>query len=198
MIRTGRIVFCFALLFSLALFAGIQGFSQAIPTADRKSEISFFGGGSVVMPQPDFYKNNQKGYVFGADYTRFMHFGLDPSIELRALISPVDEEVGENVYSGGIKLEHRFRRFHPYGDFLVGAGTIKFNQSNFFYGYNNGRRSDNSTVLTYGGGVDVDVWRNWGLKGDFQDSHWNTGGNVIFHPRSLNLAVVYRLRFRNH
>ena len=195
--RTGKAFCNFALLFfAVTIFAGTQGFGQAIATADRGAEISVFAGGSYIQPQPDFYTNNQMGYLFGADYTRFLHrFYVDPSVEFRVSISPVDEEVGENVYSGGLKVEHRFQRFHPYGNFLVGEGTIKFNQNNFFYGFNNNRPPDNSIVLTYGGGVDVDVWRNFGLKADYQGSHWHTGNEVTFHPRSLNMAVVYRLRF---
>jgi opacity protein-like surface antigen len=195
--RTAKTVVCAALLFAAALFVNVQGVGQATYTATiDRPPISVFAGGSYVDPQPDFYKNNQTGYVFGIDYTHSFHrFYVDPSIEVRGSISPVDEEVGENVYSGGLKLEHQYRRFHPYGDFLVGSGTIKFNQNNFFYGFNNGRRPDNSIVLTYGGGVDVDVWHNLGLKADYQWSHWNTGGNVIFHPRSANAAVYYRFGF---
>lgn len=185
-----------ASLFFAATITGTRATAQASPTADLKSGIMVFAGGSALQPQPEFYKNTQKAYLFGADYTRYIHkFYVDPSLEVRALISPIDEEVGENVYSGGLKLEHAYGRFHPYGDFLVGSGTIKFAPYSFYYG-NNNRGSDNSIVLTYGGGVDVDVWRNLGLKADFQGSHWNTGGTVVFHPRSYNLAVTYRFGSR--
>jgi len=178
------------------MLASIEGFGQAVSTADRKAEISVFAGGSIVQPQPDLYKNNQTAYVFGADYTRFINrFYVNPSLEVRALISPIEEEVGEDVYSGGLKVDHKYRMIHPYGDILFGYGKIKFNQENFYYGYHDGWKDDDSVVLTYGGGADIDVWRNYGVKVDYQGSHWNTGGNVIFHPKSLNFAVVYRFRF---
>ena len=184
-----------ALFFAVAgLLTAERGVAQASPTATiDRPPITIFAGGSYIQPQPDFYKNNQMAYFFGLDYTRYTpRFYVDPSIEVRALISPIDEEVGENVYSGGLKLSHTyFRRIRPYGDILIGSGTIKYVAGHFGPTVT----SDNSIVYTYGGGVDFDVYRTLGLKADYQGSRWHTGTDVTFHPRSLNFAVFYRFGF---
>ena len=191
--RSWKTAFCAALFFAVGLFAVEPGVAQATYTATlAEPPIAVFAGGSYIQPQPEYYKNNQMAYLFGADYTKYLHrYYVDPSIEVRALLSPLDEEVGENVYSGGLKLSHTYlHRIRPYGDFLVGAGTIKYDPVKY-----NNERSDNSIVLTYGGGVDFDVFHNIGLKADYQGSRWHTGTNVYFHPKSLNFAVYYRFGF---
>jgi opacity protein-like surface antigen len=177
-------------IFAMGTIGSVQGFGQAAYTATQTvPQFTVFAGGSYIQPQPDYYKNNQKAYLFGADYNFSYHrFYVNPSVEVRALISPVDEEVGERVYSGGLKLSHTYRRrFSPYGDLLIGTGTIEYSPAR----YGAGTPSDNSVVYTYGGGVDVNIWHNLGLKADYQGSRWHTGANSTFHPRSLNLGVIY-------
>lgn len=194
MSRTWTTVFRTAFVLAVATCAAARGFSQATYTATQQlPQFTIFAGGSIIQPQPDYYKNNQKAYLFGADYNfSFHHFYVDPSLEARALISPVEEEVGEKTFSGGLKLSHSYHgRYRPYGDFLVGTGTITYLPA--LYGPN--AFSDNSIVYTYGGGVDIDIWRHVGLKVDYQGSRWHTGVNTTFHPRSLNLGVVYSFGF---
>ncbi len=195
MSRTWTTVFRTALLlvFAMGTIGSVQGFGQAAYTATQPfRQFTVFAGGSYIQPQPEYYKNNQKAYLFGADYNFTYHrFYVDPSVEVRALISPVDEEVGERTYSGGLKLSHTFLgRYRPYGDFLIGTGTIDYAPARY-----GNQPSDNSIVYDYGGGVDVDIWRNVGLKADYQGSRWHTGSNVVFHPRSFNLGVIYSFGF---
>ena len=160
--------------------------AQARLTADKRADVSVFAGGSSV--DADYGSDRQMGYLFGADYTRFMHFFLAPSVEVRGSISPIGDAVGENVFSGGLKLQHTFRRYQPYADFLIGYGSIKFAPSLRYV-------ADSSVVYTYGGGVDIYALRHFSVKLDLQTSNWNTGENVTYSPNAVSVGVVYHIPF---
>ncbi len=177
------------------LFLGLAltgtAFGQAGTTADRSADVNVFAGVSHVDPD---YGEPQVGYVFGADYTRFFrHLYAAPSLELRATISPKGRTVGENVYSGGLKLEHLYhRRYHAYVDALAGWSKINF----VIPAHAPGgivESSDTGLALTYGGGVDVDVFRNYAVKADFQGSSWRGLDIGTLSPSALTVGVVYHI-----
>ena len=68
------------------------------------------------------------------------------------------------------------RNFHPYADFLFGAGHIFFTQPPA-----PGYRSDKSVVYSYGGGMDFDVHGNFAAKIDFQAQSWNWALKSLGH-----------------
>jgi opacity protein-like surface antigen len=184
--------------FALGVATAGSAAAQASLTADRSADVNVFFGGSRVSP--DFGKA-QSGYAFGADYTRFFkHLYAAPSLELRATISPTGRSVSEHTYSGGLKLEHEyFRRYHAYADLFGGVGYISYVPYVIAPG-GVVETHDSSFVVTYGGGVDIDLYRRFALKLDYQGSHWNTLDIGTLSPKSLTIGVVYHLpqSFRRH
>jgi hypothetical protein len=163
--------------------------AQAEPAASKIGEISAYGAYSHVWP--DYDPGTDNGAIFGLDYTRFLHWVLTPSLELRGKVAS-GPNVNERTWGGGIRGEHRFGNFYPYADFLVSSGTINFNQpiidvSGKLY------KSDNSIVYSVGGGVDYDITRHFAARFDYQFEHWNLATTQSFTPQALSIGVVYHL-----
>jgi hypothetical protein len=85
------------------------------------------------------------------------------------------------------------QRLHPYVNFLIGEGYIVFNHP-FIPGYT----QDNSVIKALGAGIDVDVYRNFLVKGDFQNQLWNFGNNFTLSSKAWTLGVAYRIPFKPH
>jgi hypothetical protein len=161
--------------------------AQSLATASRSAEFSAFTGVSYI--KPDYGSKDQLGFFLGGDYTRFYRL-VSPSLEVRASISPVGSTVGERIYSGGLKLSHPLRRFSPYGDFLIGAGTLRYDTPLFLTG--GGRlSSDNGMVYTFGGGVDIPVTRHFSAKVDAQYNSWSLGTDATLTPFQVNVGFVW-------
>jgi outer membrane autotransporter protein len=54
-----------------------------------------------------------------------------------------------------------------------------------------------STVFSYGGGLDVDVFRQYQLKLDMQQQYWLLGDQP-FKPWIATVGVTYRFHFRDY
>lgn len=161
--------------------------AQAVRTAGKTADITVFGGYQRVHPDYGPYSSN--GGIFGVDFTRYFHLPVVPSLEFRANFNS-NIAVQEHTYLFGLRAAVPFRHFLPYGDFLVGPGTIDFP-------YNVGYTHDNSVVYSYGGGIDIPVTRNFALKLDAQGQHWNTG-NLTYTPTLGTVGVTYTIPFRPH
>ncbi len=185
-------------LLKVLVLLGIAGtaFGQSHATASKTSGLGIFAGGSYV--KPGLGRPAQGGFLFGLDYTSYLfpHFYLVPSLEARGTISPktgsASDDVGENTFGGGIRVDHTYSRYTPYADFLISAGTIKYGAPapNGHGGLTN---SNNSFVLSYGGGVDIRIVHYLAAKVDVQGSRWNTNPDVspTFHPAQIGFGVVY-------
>lgn len=159
--------------------------SQARQTATKSADIAVFGG--WVGAHPDYGPYNSYGGMFGADYTRYFHSPVVPSLEFRANFHS-NIVVKEHSYVVGLRAVAPFRLIRPYADFLVGPGTIDFP-------YNIGYTHDDSVVYSYGGGVDVPVFRNFEFRADLQGQHWNLQP-LTYTPSLLTLGVRYTIPFR--
>ena len=181
------------LLVILFFTSPVRVFCQAIPVAQRTSELKAFG--LYTYSNPDFGGHNSgAGTVFGADYMRRFNWLLTPGLEFRVRISP-GPTVSQKTFGGGIRVEHPIRQFHPYADFLISHGSMSFSDP-FFNPVGPYDKTDTSLVLTYGGGVDVSVFRQWGVRGDFQSERWtNFGNNLTLAPWSLSVGAVYHFQF---
>ncbi len=179
--------FLAALAAAVGLLNAPTASAQAERTASKSADISVFGG--FQSAQPDYGPYTSYGGVFGADFTRYLHFPVEPSLEFRANFNS-NVAVTEHSYVVGLRAAVPLGLFKPYGTFLVGPGTIHFP-------YNPGYTGDNSVVYSYGGGVDVHVIRNFSAKFDFQAQHWNTG-EFTYAPTLSTLGIVYTLPFRPH
>ncbi|AFL86942.1 hypothetical protein Terro_0603 [Terriglobus roseus DSM 18391] len=116
----------------------------------------------------------------GAGFTVPHLHHIEPALDIRYNYV-TNESISQSVFSGGLRVAYNVSRFHPYGDLLVGAGTINFKQVNpAFSDYTR----DNSLVYTYGGGLDVDVTRSVALRFDFQQQRWRLeDASPPFYPR---------------
>ena len=190
----------FSVLFlpaSILLVGAPHLHAQADPTATRQVELSAFGTFSIVNPdRAVFYPQNSNrnfGATFGFDYTRYVSPWLTPSLELRTKFA-TGTSVNESTYGGGLRVEHRFGSFYPYGDFLMSYGTITFNHPDLTLPgppYTH----DDAFVTSFGVGCDIDVTQRWTARVDYQFEHWKVSYNSIFNPHALSFGVLYRIPF---
>lgn len=190
-----RSLFCawlvaYVVLLTLGLSGKAQ--AQAVPTARQQVRVSAFGMVSAVNPKYGGAKKNIGGTV-GADLNLWgIGSRLSPSFEFRAVGSG-GRVSNQYAYLVGPRLEARFGRFHPYGDFLFGYGKIVFNRSD-----TPSYQRDKAFVMAYGGGVDIDLSRNWALRVDGQAQRWRlTQYQPAFYPLQGSVGVRYRFHFHN-
>ena len=171
----------------LALSVPPDASAQAVRTASKSADISAFAG--FQDADPAYGPDHAAGGMFGVDFTRYFRFRVEPSLEVRAnFIS--NTYASEHTFLFGVRAAVPFHGVRPYADFLVGPGTIHF-PLNFGY------LGDNSTVYSYGGGLDVPVYRSFSLKLDVQGQHWNTG-EFRYTPTLGTVGVAYTIPFRPH
>jgi hypothetical protein len=170
--------------------------AQAGPTASRRA--SFAGFGEVAIQRAGYRPSTNAGVVLGGTFTVHTLRYLSPSLEARGSYTR-GSDVALKTILGGIRLEPKLERIHPYGNVLVGRGSIVFvhpgrHPDGSLYS------NDDSIIFNYGGGLQYDLRENWAVQAEFQRQEWNLGGNpqVRFHPNGFNFGVVYRIPFRAH
>ncbi len=179
-----RFAFC---LFAFSSFFAQEASAQASSTASKAAAVSVFAG--LDVSDPAYGPNRNKGVSLGANYTRYLRFPVQPSVEVRVNFSN-GSYANERSYLVGFRALVPVGRFEPYADFLIGPGSIHFP-------LNVGYTGDNSTVFNYGGGVDVPLSSRFALKLDVQAQHWNTG-ELTFTPVLGTVGISYRVPFRAH
>jgi opacity protein-like surface antigen len=180
-------------LFLLAALGAAPARAQQDSSASKSAEISAFGGYTNLNSD---YGRRNNGITLGADYTRFLHFPITPSFEVRANHTSGPGLTEESVLFG-LRLEAPFRqRFHPYATVLYGGTKIIFKTPPTpTYTY------DQSSAISIGGGVDFDVTHNFRAKFDFQQQFEDFGNNGIHQdftltPAGFTIGVVYRIPFK--
>ena len=183
-------------LFVLAALSAAPARAQRDSSASKSAEISAFGGFTNLNSD---YGSRNNGITLGADYTRFFHFPVAPSFEVRANRTSGIGLTEESVLFG-LRLEAPFRqRFHPYATVLYGGTKIIFKTPpSPTYTY------DQSSATSIGGGIDVDVTRNFRAKFDYQQQFENFGPNgtqpndadFTLTPAGFTVGVVYRIPFK--
>lgn len=165
---------------------------QAVPQATRGAQLSAFATYSRI--RTDYgYANN--GATFGLQYTRYLHWHLTPSIEFRVKTAFGGNTVDERTVGGGIRFEHRFHYFQPYGNFFISSGTIRYNFANPYNPHPTGASytSDNSIVYSPGFGLDYKLSRYWGARLDYQFEFWNLGNDQTLTPQAMSFGILYRI-----
>lgn len=177
-----------------ALFAAPRVQAQTYSTASKRADITVFG--MYTNNNPDYGQRRNNGLTLGGDYTRYYRWRVQPSLEVRAG-SDNGEIIDQKTVLAGLRLKMDIKqRFHPYGDFLVGGSWIHFllpPAPNYTH--------DQGFTRSYGGGVEMDVWRNWGAKIDYQGEHTvysDQFSPIHLTPSKISGGVVYRIPFRNH
>ena len=173
------------LLFSIASFAPVGGLGQASTTATKSADISVFGG--VEFANPEYGPDHNTGAAVGADFTRYFHIPIQPSLEVRANFND-GTYADERSYLFGLRGSYQWHRLLPYVDFLIGPGDIHYPLNSTYTG-------DNSIVYNYGGGIDLGVTDNFSLKLDLQQQRWNTD-TFMFKPVLGIIGVTYHIPFR--
>ena len=80
--------------------------AQGLPAASKEAALSFFGAYSRVNTDRSSQKDN--GFTVGFAYTRYLHWLLTPSLEVRCKIA-TGSTVSEKTFGGGIRVEHPFK-----------------------------------------------------------------------------------------
>jgi opacity protein-like surface antigen len=191
--RFGFAWFCLPLACLLAFASPTRSSAQAGYTASRAAGISAFGG--YINGNPEYGSARDSGEAIGADFTKYLRLPITVSLEGRfnflsgTYVSEHTKLVGFTVGSESLKRFH----MHPYADFLIGDGTIKFNTTATGY------TSDDSTVYDFGGGLDIDLVHNFQLRGDYQYQHWKLGqATAPFTPNLFLIGVNYQFHFRDY
>jgi hypothetical protein len=155
------------------------------------------------FPSPDntFDANGwNQGFSAGADFRlgRFV-FG-QPAVGARFTYS--DGTYGkQRTFMLGPELHYIYKRFRPYGDFMIGPGNITYRTG----------QTDDSIVYELGGGVDYhkNRWLNFRMV-DFQYQFWDLGNHYYppgflpgqpgvyidtkLKPYTLSFGVLIRVR----
>lgn len=187
-----KLVFC-------AVFASLSSavFAQTAPTAIQRLQLSAFGG--LTGTYTNFLGGRNGGITLGADLTFMTVPHVKPSFELRGTAPIDDGHIDSQLnFLLGPKVEFRYNRFHPYGDFLFGRGQITYQNGGVLYG-NTLYLKTPSAIYSIGGGLDYQITDRWGAKADFQYQHWHTPfyGYSPIHPKAITFGVTYRFDF-NH
>jgi opacity protein-like surface antigen len=193
-----NLILCAALL-----FVAQTAFAQAVPTASQALQLSPFGGLTGVFT--DLEGGHNLSITAGVDLEFLSLHGFHPAAEVRGTY-PIHSGTinSQKDILGGIRVDRRYGHVRPYLDFLAGRGEIDYLNGGITIGpltY----LSSSTTVLSGGGGVDLDLSHNLSLKADYQYQHWDTPVTLsgTIHPSVVTLGAVYRFDFnhshkRNH
>ncbi len=143
---------------------------------------------------------NYKGVSGGADFRlgRFV-FG-QPSLGARFTYS-TGHYGSQRTFLAGPELHYIYRRWHPYGDFLIGTGNITYSQG----------QTDSSIVYDFGGGLDYRKTHQLIFRViDFQYQFWDLGSHYYppgfvpgqpgvtidtkLKPYSISAGLVFRVK----
>ena len=154
-------------------------------------------------PPPSFESANgwNQGFSVGADFRlgRFV-FG-QPALGARFTYSAGTQVGKQRTVMFGPELHYIYRRFRPYGDFMIGPGNITYGTG----------QTDNSIVYELGGGVDYHKNRVLNFRiVDFQYQFWDLGNHYYppgflpgqpgvyidtkLRPYTLSFGVLFRVR----
>jgi hypothetical protein len=157
----------------------------------------------VKLPSPSQNEANgwnYKGASGGADFRlgRFV-FG-QPALGARYTYS-TGHYGSQRTFLAGPELHYIYRRWHPYGDFLIGTGNITYSQG----------QTDNSIVYEFGGGLDYRKTHRLIFRlVDFQYQFWDLGSHYYppgfvpgqpgvtidtkLKPYSISAGIVFRVK----
>ena len=207
--------FGFAVLVAGAMLP-IASQSQVVPAAKGGgSQINVYGLYALVKtdfnatfnyppgnvpPPTNASKGWNNGFSAGADFRLGrLSFG-QPALGIR--FTYTDGNYGsQRTFEFGPEMHYIYRRFRPYGDFLIGPGNITYKTG----------QTDNSIVSEFGGGVDYHKNRKLKFRlVDFQYQFWDLGTHYYppgtlpgvpgtsvdtkLNPYSLSFGLLIRVR----
>ena len=173
-----------SVLVVLCLFGFLQrGNAQASPTATRRAEIQVGVAGSLYTL--DYSEGHEEGFTVYGDLDVTKHLGLEALYRNASIITPHD--IGENHLLAGPRFHLQRGRFSPYAKFLVGEGTINFQQ-----GYNVTAYSEHYFIYAPGGGVALHVARHVNVRLiDFEYQLWPGFAPHGLTPYGASVGAAY-------
>ena len=191
--RYGRSLFRGLLLVTLAAPAllGSAAYGQhAEETARQRIWLKAYGMYSYVDPDYGSSAKNNGGTV-GIDIDGFRllpHTELGLDARYTGSNGPV---TNQHYFGGGPRLSLDLGPLKPYADFIVGHGTGDFNNST-----DPSYTHDRTGAISYGGGVDYQLTRSWGLRADVQRERWRYSvRQPFFYPTAFSVGVTYQFFF---
>ncbi len=165
-----------------------------MPTASQTSNLSVFAGVTGVYTGSSGGRN--LGITAGGDLAIGGFFGFRPAVEVRGTYPVYDGTVDyQKSILAGVRVERPIRRFHPYGDFLIGRGEINYVNAHIPSISIPLRR-----CIRWAAGLEYDLTRHFAVRGDWQAQHWDTPcerlGNGL--GETNDAGVTYRFDFNHH
>jgi hypothetical protein len=189
-----------ATLLSFSLVCTSISLGQATPAATQLFQLSAFGG--ITGSYTGLEQSKNLGITAGVDIGIRPFHGLYPSAEFRGTY-PVDDGTlaAEKNFLYGLKIERPYRSLHPYGDVLFGRDKIEYESG----GYPNADGTllyveSVSNILSFGGGVDIDLTPHLAAKFDGQFQRYETPvtASGAIYAKAFTAGAVYRFDFNHH
>jgi opacity protein-like surface antigen len=192
------------------LFVGAAYFAhaQTVPAAIGPRAFSPFaiGAGFSGYNNPDFGHGHILGGTLWIDYTpsQVPHFlrGIGVEAEARDLnygrTATLPSNLREDVAGAGLIYSWPyFRRFSPYGKFLMGLGNADYmvpTTTGGYKPYNQGR-----TVTMMGGGLEYRAFKSVWVRGDYEYQYWpdffkHTNPAIpagLLNPQGITVGAMY-------
>jgi opacity protein-like surface antigen len=187
-------------LAALFLTASISALGQVAPAATKAAGLPLSIGGGFSKTQLDWNGQHMYGPVIWADWTLarvpFKLQGLGVELEVRDTNydRPISiPRMRQTTFGGGaIYTWRHFRRFSPYGKFLLNYGSIDFTVQDPNY------RHDTRTVYTAGGGGEYRTLGNIWLRGEYEYQFWPNlfQGHQTLDPQVITIGAAYKFGHR--
>jgi hypothetical protein len=168
------------------VFAALSLRGQVVPSASSGA-LSLDAGGLGSVAQPDYaaqgVAQTSPNRLYGAGTYVDAHFSRWVNIEGEARWLTFNEYLGinEKTYLIGPRVPiGTFKRFTPYGKFLVGFGSGSFINGHSF-------------VMAYGGGLDYRLSKRFTIRcADFEYQQWPINSAVTLWPYGGSVGISYK------
>ncbi len=176
------------LLAAFIFGASIASFSQVVPPVEQQRGLPLSLGAGYSNFESDL-SGRISGIAVWIDWSFYRApgplRGLGIEVEGRDLnfgrTGTMPNLRFDTIAGGPIYTFRHYRRFHPYGKFLFGFGSIDFTSSIPTYSH------DTRGFYDLGGGLDYRLTRTIWLRGDYQYQFWPDFGN----PHGFTIGASY-------
>jgi Outer membrane protein beta-barrel domain len=179
MVRMSKSPFLVLLPLVLSLLWDISLHGQVVAAGQGGAHV--VAGGFLSFYSPDYGLNHLWGPGGFVDFNLHGHLGGEG--EVRFLRFNPHYAVHEDNYNIGLRYRWRFRRYEPYGKFLIGNG-----QFNFPFSYGHG----GYLLITPGAGLDIHYHRFTIRVIDYEYQHWFSFQNSALSPDGFSSGIGYR------
>lgn len=163
----------------LSLWSSSPLHAQAV--AAGRGGAHLVGGGFFSDFSPDYGTNRLWGLGGFLDLNLRNHIGVEG--EMRFLRFEQTYSVHQDNYNIGPRYRWRFRRYEPYGKFMIGNGQMNFPFSYAHGGY---------LLIAPGGGLDIHFHRFTVRAVDYEYQHWFNFQNSSLSPDGFSSGIAYR------